>query len=272
MKTSLLYIGILSALLMASSSSFARPKRNVEAIARTLRGYHQESASAQYHLFEMVTNIQNRYPVNWFTTSRSVEDVYKEHLKLVRIGQVSSNPLRVLDSLMDVTSTPSISETTAQAIIGILSRKMVPQLSQNQLANLFKVITATRNPEIGRSLHMLAEKVAEKEAENSEGIRPEDIQTIVKFSINTSQITRNTTEGNTPTAENIVLDLAKHGYDMVTWPAEARSNVMDLISKFNTKVGEKSLSAALKLAFVERGFQTVSERNLRKRVIRDKCR
>ena len=271
MKTSLLYIGILSALLIASSSSFAKPPKgssSVEAIARSLRGYRNESAENQARVFEMITSTRRNNPSFFDKPDLSLVDVYKEYFRLVRTGQVSSNPVRVLDALMHVTSTPSISETTAQAIIGVLQSKLATPLSQAKLDTLRRVITSSQKPEVGESLQKLAEKVEE----NSEGIRSEDIQTVMEFSINTSQITRNSTEGNTPTPENIVLDLAKHGYDMVTWHAQPRGEAMDLISKFNRRVDENGISGAMNGALSERGYRLVADIHKRLRELRDKCR
>ncbi len=271
MKT-LLSIGILSGLFMVSSLSEARS--TTKPIAREVKGAEKLTPTETARLQQAIDAIHNRNS-GFFSNPRNLQEVYVETLRIesarreqqlkAQSGSAESGGL----NLLQVTTQPSISKVNAQAIIGVLESKAGAVVA-NKKADLMEVITSQKKPNTALSLKRLADKIAN----NEKDVRSEDVAVMLEFVANTKRIAERVTESeNAPESSNIVLDLAQHIHDIVTWPASSRGEFLDLARKTNEGIKSGAgVHVALTNAFASRGYDTTSKRLARARELREKCR
>ena len=267
MKT-LLSIGVLSVLFVASSLSEAR-STITKPRARDLKGAEKLTPAEAVRVQQAIDAISNEF----FSNPRSLEEVYVETLRSESLKQQLKAQSGSAESgglnLLQVTTQPSISKVNAQAIIGVLESK-AGALVANKKADLMEVITSQKKPNTALSLKRLADKIAN----NEKDVRSEDVAVMLEFVANTKRIAERVTESeNAPESSNIVLDLAQHIHDIVTWPASSRGEFLDLARKTNEGIKSGAgVHVALTNAFASRGYDTTSKRLARARELREKCR
>lgn len=291
----LLYIGVLSIVLMASSSSFARrtsPQRSIDP-ARSIKNFESFKLETKIHIQGIVDRIATSNRPDYFNSGpKELLEVYEVYLRdyfqresevssetvssavetlLIRASEVATTrPQEGAVVPLQVQSTRAIDGMTAQAIIGFLKGRMDLQLSEAKEGELMSVITSATKINTADGMKRLARKVLE---DTNNEIRSEDVQKVVQFAINTARLQRSEESAANPEAQNIILDLAQHSYDMVTWPVATRRDAMDLIGRVNNHFERsRSVEDALRQSLTERGYEDVSARAHRRQVIKRHCR
>ena len=231
MKTNLLHIGLLSALLISGLSAEARrgSAKNNEAAKRADAERIDTGAREK--------RVQAEQRVNALLLVDQVSTISSKEAATIAT---------VLATKANITNPSHINRikeaTLHNTTIGESLKKLSEKIRQNQNTE------STQNP-----------------------IKSEDVKIILEFAVNLKDVTPQSISTTNPHAANVVLGLVKNSYDMVSWPAASRKSALDLLAKINNNRENYTLSNALALALKDRGFESSRDRVKRELELRENC-